>query len=177
MRLQPTTVAAWLELRGYRLEPWNDDQSARLAILNQAIAPAPGSDPPPVPTVGSAVLTLIHSFSHRIVRRAAVFAGLDRNSLSEFLVPLHLGFFVFAAPRGGFVLGGLQALFENELHQLLEEVAYSEHRCALDPGCEHAGASCAACLHLGEPSCRWFNRFLDRRMLFGRTGYLQFAKP
>ena len=29
-----------------------------------------------------------------------------------------------------------------------------------------------ACLHLGEPSCRWFNRFLDRRVLFGKNGFL-----
>ena len=29
-----------------------------------------------------------------------------------------------------------------------------------------------ACLHLGEPSCRWFNRFLDRSSLFGEHGFL-----
>ncbi len=29
-----------------------------------------------------------------------------------------------------------------------------------------------ACLHLGEPSCRWFNRFLHRSELFGEHGFL-----
>ena len=29
-----------------------------------------------------------------------------------------------------------------------------------------------ACLHLGEPSCRWFNRFLDRSSLFGEQGFV-----
>ena len=29
-----------------------------------------------------------------------------------------------------------------------------------------------ACLHLGEPSVRWFNRFLDRSELFGERGFL-----
>ena len=29
-----------------------------------------------------------------------------------------------------------------------------------------------ACLHLGEPSCSHYNKFLDRRVLSGRTGYL-----
>src|SRR5271157_392988 len=173
VRLLPTRVAQWLQHRGFRLETWEDARSARLAILRAALVPPPGSDPPPLPTVGSELLTLVHSYAHRFIRRAAVLAGLDRNSLSEFLVPTHLGFFVFAAARGGFVLGGLQALFESDLHQLLEEVAFAEHRCALDPGCEHSGASCAACLHLGEPSCRWFNRYLDRRTLFGPSGYIQ----
>ena len=156
---------------GHQLEPWQDDSTARISILNAATVPPPGSDPPNPRTVGSSLLTLVHSYSHRLIRRTAVRAGLDRNSLSEFLVPLHLGFFVFAAARGGFVLGGLQALFETELEHLLDNVVYSEHRCALDPGCNRAGSACAACLHLGEPSCRWFNRFLDRQTLTGPTGY------
>lgn len=171
VRLSPTRVATWLERNGHQLDAWSDDRAARLAILRAAQIPVPGTDPPPVPDVGSSLLTLVHSYSHRLLRRAAVHAGLDRNSLSEFLVPLHLGFFVFAAARGGFVLGGLQALFETELDQLIEEVVFSEHRCPLDPGCDRAGGACAACLHLGEPSCRWFNRYLNRSSLHGPTGY------
>ena len=171
VRLKPQTVARWLERQGFVLTPWNDDRSARLAILSAVIMPSPGSDPPPNPTPGSALLTLIHSYCHRFIRSAAVLAGVDRNSLSEYLVPLHLGFFVFAAARGGFVLGGLQAMFETELDRLLSEVVYGEHRCALDPGCERSGSACVACLHLGEPSCRWFNRYLDRASLFGVKGY------
>jgi hypothetical protein len=30
-----------------------------------------------------------------------------------------------------------------------------------------------ACLHLGEPSCRYFNRFLHRDLLFGDGGFLR----
>jgi hypothetical protein len=176
IRLQPARVAKWLSLRGHLIEPWHDDRSARLAILRSANVPLPGSDLPALPTVGSDVLTLVHSYAHRLIRLAAVHAGLDRSSLSEFLVPMHLGFFVFAAARGGFVLGGLQALFENELVQLINDVTHAEHRCALDPGCEHAGGSCAACLHLGEPSCRWFNRYLDRRTIHGSSGYLHLVE-
>ncbi len=172
VRLRPTAVARWLELRGFTLPSWKDDRSARLAILKTASMPLPGTDPPQTPTLGSSLLTLIHSFCHRLIRRTSVLAGLDRNSLSEYLVPLHLGFFVYASGRGGFVLGGLQALFETELDRLLDEIVYAEHRCALDPGCERGGFACAACLHLGEPSCRWFNRFLDRSVLHGPTGYL-----
>jgi hypothetical protein len=174
-RLQPTRVARWLELRGCRIPGWRDDPSARWSILRAASIPAPGSDPPQIANTGSELLTLIHSYSHRLIRRAAVHAGLDRASLSEFLVPLHLGFFVFAAARGGFVLGGLQAIFESALHDVLEDSTFSEHRCALDPGCEHAGGACVACLHLGEPSCRWFNRFLDRRTLFGTNGFFSIS--
>jgi voltage-gated potassium channel Kch len=172
-RLNSTRVARWLERRGHVLANWQDPVTARWSILRAAMIPPPGSDPPEVTTVGSDLLTLIHSYAHRVIRHAAVHAGLDRASLSEFLVPLHLGFFAFAAARGGFVLGGMQALFETSLHELLDETTFSEHRCALDPGCEAAGAACVACLHLGEPSCRWFNRYLDRRTLYGTQGFLQ----
>jgi hypothetical protein len=172
VRLLPSRVAKWLEGKGHLLEPWTDERSARLAILRSTSVPEAG-DEPPVPTPGSDVLTLVHSYAHRFIRRAAVFAGIDRNSLSELVVPHHLGFFVYAAARGDFVLGGLQAVFESELHHLLDDVAGEEHRCPLDPGCQQAGGACMACLHLGEPSCRYFNRFLDRAALFGVGGFLR----
>lgn len=174
LRLNPRLVARWLRLRGFDLGEFGDDREARLAILANAAIPVAGTDQPQ-PTVGSEVLKLIHTYAHRFIRRAAMFAGIDRNGLAEFLVPLHLGFFVYATNRGDFVMGGLQAVFESELADLLIDTVTSEHRCPLDPGCSHAGGACAACLHLGEPSCRWYNGYLDRRVLAGPTGYLQGA--
>ena len=120
-----------------------------------------------MPDAGADLLTLrIHSYAHRFLRETAVFAGIERAALSELLVPRHLAFYIYAAPRGDFVLGGLQALFEGELDKLLEIVVFDEHRCALDPGCGKSGGACPACLHLGEPSCQCFNRYLSRSVLF-----------
>lgn len=163
-RLKPTRVAQWLRAAGHGVRPWSDDRSARLAILGDADFPGPGDDIVQS-DMGTSVLRLVHSYSHRVIRRAAVFAGIDRNALSELLVPQHLGFFVFAAARGDFVLGGLQAVFETEMHRLLAEICSGEHRCPLDPGCRRGGGACMACLHIGEPSCRYFNRGLDRETL------------
>lgn len=103
----------------------------------------------------------------------AVHAGIERNALSELLVPSHLSFFVYAASKGDFVLGGLQAVFESDLDTFLKALVDDEHRCALDPGCERGGGACSACLHIGEPSCRWFNTRLSRLALFGSNGYLR----
>lgn len=118
------------------------------------------------------MLILVHTFAHRLIRRTAVFAGVDRESLSELLVPAHLGFFIYAAARGDFVLGGLQAVFETELDGLLTDFIDGDHRCALDPGCRRSGGACAVCIHLGEPSCRYYNRFLNRSVLSGPNGFL-----
>jgi len=171
VRLDPMRVAKWLVDAGHPLAEWHDERTARSAILEAARLPSSMDEKDG--SVGAALLELVHSYAHRFLRISAVHAGIDRNALSELLVPLHLGFFIYAAARGDFVLGGLQAVFETELHRLLDAVVYDEHRCALDPGCSDSGAACMACLHVGEPSCRYFNRYLSRLTLFGQHGYLR----
>lgn len=170
-RLDPIAVYSWLGRRGLIAPQQTDDTEARIALLAAMDVPERGEEVTR-PTVGSAVLTMMHSLSHRLVRQLSVLAGIDRESLAEYLVPRHLGFFVYAAPRGDFVLGGLQAVFETDLHTLLSRLLTAESRCPLDPGCAHGSGACLACLHLGEPSCTHFNRFLDRGTLFGRAGFL-----
>jgi len=169
-KLSPLTVWQWLRRRGFELPAAADDVSARIAILSSTEIPHPGQDPDA--SLGSALMTLVHSYAHRVVRAVSVFAGIERSAISELLVPAHLGFYVYGAARGDFVLGGLQAVFETELDRLLDAVVFDESRCALDPGCSSGGGACPACLHLGEPSCRAFNRYLDRAVLFGQGGYL-----
>jgi hypothetical protein len=164
VRLDPIRVADWLHARGIPIEA-GEANSARLRILR-----AIGAD-----TSGRAlelVTELVHSYAHRFVRIGAVHTGVERTSLAEYLVPTHLGFFVYAAARGDFVMGGIQAVYEGELNELLREIVLGERRCALDPGCGQNGSACVACLHLGEPSCRLFNQHLDRTVLHGPTGYL-----
>lgn len=172
MRLDPIRVVEWLRRQGFEMPKVRSPAEARTEILRRAVVPDPGGAVG-MGDVGSAVLTLVHSYAHRFIRQAAVFAGIDRAALSELLVPRHLAFYVYAAPRGDFVLGGLQAVFEGELDGLLRAIVFDEHRCALDPGCGKAGGACPACLHLGEPSCRCFNRFLSRSTLFGDSGYFR----
>jgi hypothetical protein len=174
-RLDPISVARWLSARGHALPGWSqtdeDPRRARIAIMEAVEIPPPG-DEPKVPSTGGDLLTLIHTYAHRFIRRTSVFAGIDRDALAEYLVPVNLGFFIYAGARGDFVLGGLQAVFETELDALLANVVDGEHRCALDPGCARGAGACLACLHVGEPSCRYFNTFLDRKSLFGNRGYL-----
>jgi hypothetical protein len=170
-RLDPIAVADWLRIEhGVALPEVATRREARMAILEGCAPPAfgvPGDDEP-----YGVLMKLIHSYAHRVIRRLSVFAGIDRDSLSEYLVPSHLSFLVYAAARGDFVLGGLQALFESDLDAALADIVSGERRCALDPGCGKHGAACVACLHVGEPSCRHFNQLLSRETLFGSSGYL-----
>jgi hypothetical protein len=168
-RLDPLAVARYLEGLGLIHSP-SEERDCRLSILSEFVLPEIG-EIPDTPTVGSAILELVHSYAHRVIRHLAAFAGIDRDSLSEVLAPRHLGFIIYAQSRG-FVLGGLQALYEHDLDAAIEAVVHSERRCPLDPGCSAHNSACVACLHVGEPSCRWFNTALSRESLFGPRGYL-----
>jgi hypothetical protein len=171
-QLDPTQVHRWLIRRGHQLPHATDARAARTAIAAAADIPSRFSDPQERPTPGQDLLTLTHSLAHRAVRQLAVFAGVDREGLGEYLVPRHGVFFLFAATRGDFVLGGIQAVFENDLDTYLNTLVTAEYRCALDPACNRNAGACHACMHLGEPTCDHFNRFLDRKVLFGPEGYL-----
>ncbi len=175
VRLDPGRVRTWMEARGHDLglAEQADDLAIRVALLEHAKIPEIGAPRVNVRSPGEDLVSLVHSYAHRFIRQTSVLAGIDRDALSEYLVPSHLGFFIFSAGRGGFVLGGLQAVIEQDLHTLVDAVVRSEPRCPLDPGCTSGGGACAACLHLGEPSCRRFNLDLDRSTLFGPAGYLR----
>lgn len=169
-RLDPLAVHRHLVALGHSLPVASTPREARVALLEQMQIPWPTQER--YQPLGGNLLTLIHSYAHRTVRRLAAFAGIERDGLAEYLLPHHLSFIVYAASRGDFVLGGLQAVFETSLNRFLEDFLTGEWRCPLDPGCRSGGGACMACLHLGEPSCRWFNRFLDRSSLFGERGFL-----
>lgn len=171
VRLDPVRVLRWLRREFPHLPDASNEREARRVLLAHNRVPNRFEEVD-APTVGSRIAELVHSYAHRLIRQTAVFSGIDREALSEFLLPSHCAFFLYAQPRGEFVLGGLQAVFEDELHRLLNTFLDADPRCALDPGCERMGAACPACLHLGEPSCRWFNRHLSRNRLFGAQGYL-----
>ena len=169
VRLDPLATLQWLGARGHEVQDAAGAPEAYEKIL-KAVGPDPDSS-----KITEDLTVLVHSVSHRMVRQASFFAGIERDSLSELLFPTALAFVTYAVPRGDFVLGGLQAMMEYDLDKVLDRLVHDESRCALDPGCWNAkdGAACAVCLHLGEPSCRMFNTKLDRRALFDEDGYFR----
>ena len=170
LQLDPLQVASYLHKRGFRVPKMTDKRMARIELMRAMEIPRPTEEQ--VQPLGCEVVTLLHSYGHRLIRSLAATAGIERDGLSEYLLPHHLSVIIYAAARGEFVLGGLQSVFETGLETVLSKFVYGESRCPLDPGCRAGGGACMACIHLGEPSCRWFNRFLDRRVLFGENGFL-----
>ncbi|MCY3567840.1 MAG: hypothetical protein OXH38_04395, partial [Chloroflexi bacterium] len=136
-RLDPLAVYHHLVQAGHGLPDASDRRAARLALLQGIEVPHPTQEQ--FQPLGGDVLQLVHSYAHRTIRRLAAFAGIERDGLAEYLLPHHLAFVVYAASRGDFVLGGLQAVFETSLHRFLQDLAEGESRCALDPGSRSGG--------------------------------------
>ena len=112
------------------------------------------------------VFGLLHTLSHLAVRQAALLCGLDRTSLSEYILPRALTFVLYCNHRFGATIGALASLFEQSLNEWLQSIKEAD-RCVYDPVCGDRGGTCHACTHLAETSCRFFNLNLSRSLFFG----------
>lgn len=109
---------------------------------------------------------LLHSLSHICLRQASLLCGLEKTSLSEYLLPRSLSFALYCNHRFGATIGALTALFEQALHQWLAGIR-DARTCVYDPVCHDHDGNCHSCTHLSETSCRYFNLNLSRAFLFG----------
>ncbi|MGY2121325.1 hypothetical protein ACW9HJ_07695 [Nocardia gipuzkoensis] len=133
----------------------------------RVLAPVTDAFNPPDDSLTEAVLGLVHSMSHRVMKSLATRCGLNADSLAEYLFPANCAFLVYANTRSEFTLGGLEHVYRYYLDDALRELD-AETRCVFDPPCrETFGGSCAACLHVFEGACARFNTVLDRNLLFG----------
>lgn len=114
------------------------------------------------------VFSLLHTFCHTAIRQAGLLCGLERTSLSEYIMPSTLTFAIYCNHRFGATIGALTALFEQSLGQWLNAINDS-YRCIYDPVCREKSGNCHACTHLPETSCKFFNLNLSRAFLFGGT--------
>jgi hypothetical protein len=150
-RLDPLHVYQHLVHAGHAPPAATDRRAARLALLERIDIPFATQEN--YQELGGDLLSLVHSYAHPTIRRLATFAGIERDGLAEYLLPHHLAFVVYAASRGDFVLGGLQAVFETSLHLFLADLVEGESRCALDPGCRSgSGAAWPASTWVSRPA-------------------------
>ena len=143
-----------------------------------------GIEPPEASFPGSR-FTLIHSFSHALMRQLSLECGYSAASLRERIYanddervgPLMAGVLIFtAAPDSEGTLGGLVRMGKPvELGRHVARALAEMRLCSSDPLCAdhqpdpegstlHA-AACHACLFAPETSCERGNKYLDRGSL------------
>ena len=172
VRLDPKRVWKWLQLNG--LSPIlpssaTDPETATRAYFVNLLNSVPlRQNLRPNQREERMVFGLLHTFSHLAVRQATLLCGLDRTSVSEYILPKALTFALYCNHRFGATIGAFASLYEQSLDEWLKSVHEIE-RCVYDPVCGDQGASCHACTQLSETSCRHFNLNLSRSFLYGGT--------
>jgi hypothetical protein len=126
--------------------------------------------------------TLLHTFSHLLIRELSLECGYNAASIRERIyastdpsVPMAGVLIYTAAADSDGTLGGLVELGKKDnLGRIIEQALQRSEICSSDPLCsEHDpekdrslhSAACHACVFVSETSCERGNRYLDRALL------------
>ena len=114
-----------------------------------------------------ALIKLIHTFSHILIRRSSLYTGIDDDSCSEILFPKSAAFLLYSTSNIN--IGGFKYVFENSLNNWFQDIKLDINDCIFDPSCLKDGGACFSCLYLPEYVCCNFNKELDRDVFIGKT--------
>ena len=122
----------------------------------------------------NALKTLIHTFSHILIKQSSIFTGLDENSCAELLFPLDASFMIYSTSNVN--IGGFEYAFNYSFPNWFSRIEEAAEDCIFDPSCMKEGGRCFSCLHVAEFVCCNFNKDLSRQTLIGKQdvneGYL-----
>jgi len=116
------------------------------------------------------VYTLLHTFSHILLKKIHLFTGLGIDSCGEKIFVN--GGSIFLYSNNNLNIGGLQYLFENKmfgLDSILNSLYEDVNDCSFDPLCMNEKGSCFSCLYIPDFVCCNFNMNLDRNVFVGNN--------
>lgn len=172
VRLDPKKVYSWLRsVEVTDLAEWNEQEETDLgAYILQSASPFGKFFSQLEPGPASCfryVYTLLHTYSHSLMKAISEFSGLDLGSLGEYLFPANFAFVVY---RNGTTmdLGNLSALWRNYNTTFLEHMVSAKVlMCGAGSLCDSSGGACPSCVVMPETSCIAGNRLLSRSVLRG----------
>ncbi len=195
IRLKDETVLKWLQSLNcpdiFKLNPGEKIGAGILGVAQQMgpfLDKLPQTETPPVYFY---IYTLLHSYSHLLMKHVSEYSGLDLGSLGEYIFPADLAFVVY---RNGTTmdLGNLSAMWRNVGTAMLTAMLGPKAtQCGTGSLCTHRGGACPDCVMMPETSCIAGNKLLSRtvlRSVGGRPrrfdiregsilGYLDFVVP
>lgn len=115
------------------------------------------------------IKTLIHSFSHGLIKQSSIHTGLDEGTCSEMLFVNNCAFLIYSTSNIN--IGGFEYLFKYSLLDWFRELKYSIEDCTFDPVCKKDGGKCFSCMYLQEHVCTEFNQNLSRLTMIGGGEY------
>ena len=117
--------------------------------------------------ITKAVYSLIHSASHSLISEVSEICGLEKSSLSEYILPNVPAVFIYCSNSQGFNMGALYNAFQTHFDKWVRHARERAKKCIFDPICINHDKACAGCLFLNEVSCQHYNKDLNRSYLCG----------
>lgn len=178
VRLKEETVLKWLNsLSCADMFLLNGGEKVGAGILGCAQPMTPFLDKlleSETPSVYYYLYTLLHSYSHLLMKHVSEYSGLDLGSLGEYIFPSDLAFVVY---RNGTTmdLGNLSAMWRNSGTSMLTAMLGPKAtQCGTGSLCTHRGGACPDCLMMPETSCIAGNKLLSRAVLKSAGGRPRF---
>lgn len=164
LSLEPNRVVEWVERNGIVL-PFKGDAAIKRILA--ALEPTDRyEDTIWQHQTRRFIFGLVHSLSHALMRVTSQFAGLERTSVSEYMLLPLLGTVVFDN-SSTFMLGGIEMMMREHIIGVLENLQEDAMNCVFDVSCIDHNGACPGCLHSPEIACRVFNHGLSRAFLIG----------
>lgn len=169
VRLKEEFVLKWLQhLQCPDMFTLNPEEKIGAGLLGAAHPMSPFLDNLPEttsPPIYLYLYTLLHSYSHLVMKHISEYSGLDLGSLGEYIFPADLAFVVY---RSGTTmdLGNLSALWRNAGTAMLTAMLGSKAtQCGTGSLCAERGGACPDCIMMPETSCIAGNKLLSRSVL------------
>lgn len=180
VRLKEEVVLEWLQsLKCPDMFTSNPGEKIGAGLLGAAQSMTPFLDNLPEttsPPVYFYLYTLLHSYSHLLMKYVSEYSGLDLGSLGEYIFPADLAFVVY---RNGTTmdLGNLSSLWRNAGTAMLAALLASKAtQCGTGSLCTERGGACPDCVMMPETSCIAGNKLLSRSVLRATGGRPRFDK-
>lgn len=112
--------------------------------------------------------TLLHTFSHILMKKIHLFTGMGIDSCGEKIFTN--GGSIFLYSNNNLNIGALQFLLENNMFTtggIFENLKQEVKDCSFDPLCMNEKGACFSCLYIPEFVCCNFNLNLDRNVFVG----------
>lgn len=178
VRLKEEVVLTWLQsLQCPDMFTLKEGEHLGAGILGVAREMGPFLDKlteSETPSIYYYLYSLLHSYSHLLMKHVSEYSGLDLSSLGEYVFPADLAFVVY---RNGTTmdLGNLSALWRNAGTAMLSSMlGVKATQCGTGSLCTHRGGACPDCVMMPETSCIASNKLLSRSVLKGVGGRPRF---
>lgn len=169
VKLKEETVFEWLKSLGcHDMFTLNSGEKIGAGILTATYSMRTYLDKIPEgvnPPVYLYFYSLLHSYSHMLMKHISEYSGLDLGSLGEYIFPADLAFVVY---RNGTTmdLGNLSAMWRNMgIAMMRSMLSPKASQCGTGSLCTARGGACPDCLMVPETACVASNKLLSRSIL------------